>query len=428
MKTRLLGERSKVKQILALPSYAKKSCILFLLSIIFLSTKTLAQISSGTAPVLVPTIGFAIDGNLKANTSAGDWLQGSGSGTFVLDGTNAGNPLNASTTFHLVDLYNSGMDDNFDGGLKVNQDPNAWTWTKNPVNDKEDINNALVHFSKDEDGHLWVIVAADRLSTNGNAYIDFEFLQNKLTINSDGSFTSAGPNGGRTVGDFILTLQLTNGGSSANFFVERWQHVGGGFNYVDRTSALPVGSTFATVNTSAVPVTFDAFGSHTYATNAFAEAAVDLTALIGNFSPCEELGIKSLFIKTKESQSPTATIVDFISPSLPVNVTIGVADAGKDQAKCSGGNETIFDLTGSATPPPNTSVASTVWSFASGTGTIDNETTLTPTVHVTSATAKLVLTVTTEPSTCSPAVTDTVLLTVTGLPTVYDLSAGDYCA
>jgi len=102
---------------------------------------------------------------------------------------------------------------------------------KNPVNDKEDINIALVHFSKDANGHLWVIVAADRLNVNGDAYIDFEFLQNKLTItpfNSAtglGGFTSAGPDGGRTVGDFILTLELTNGGSAANFFVERWQHL-----------------------------------------------------------------------------------------------------------------------------------------------------------------------------------------------------------
>src|SRR5206468_3349211 len=158
------------------------------------------------------------------------------------------------------------------------------------------------------------------------------------------------------------------------------------------------------------------FGSNTYATNAFAEAAVDLTALVGNFGPCNELGIKSLFIKTKESQSPTATIVDFVGPSLAVDVTIGVADAGKDQAKCSGVAQTTFTLTGSATPPPNTTVASTVWSFASGpgggTGTIDNPNSLTTDVHLTSTSAKLVLTVTTSPSTCSPAVTDTVLLIV----------------
>ena len=115
------------------------------------------------------------------------------------------------------------------------------------------------------------------------------------------------------------------------------------------SSAIPAGSTFAAVNKNSVPVSFDAFRSHTYVKNAFAEAAIDLTALIGNFDHCAQLGIKSLFIKTKESQSPTATIVDFISPSLPVSVTIGVADAGVDLTLCAAGASTNFSLNGTAT-------------------------------------------------------------------------------
>jgi hypothetical protein len=51
------------------------------------------------------------------------------------------------------------------------------------------------------------MVAADRRSDNGDAYMDFEFLQNTLTINPGGTFTSAGPDGGRTVNDFVLTLE-----------------------------------------------------------------------------------------------------------------------------------------------------------------------------------------------------------------------------
>src|SRR5437763_13943911 len=117
----------------------------FLCSILIFSSKTFAQITTGTAPVLAPTNGFAIDGDLTATTSVGDWLKGSGgAGTYVLDGTTAGNPLDATTTFHLVDSYNSGTDDNFKAGLKVNDNPNSWKWVRNPVNDKEDINNALV--------------------------------------------------------------------------------------------------------------------------------------------------------------------------------------------------------------------------------------------------------------------------------------------
>src|SRR6476659_3833382 len=72
-----------------------------------------AQIDKGVAPVDPPIGGFAIDGNLKANTptspapfaaNQGDWLFGAGgSGGYVLDGTNSGTPLNSSTTFHLYD-------------------------------------------------------------------------------------------------------------------------------------------------------------------------------------------------------------------------------------------------------------------------------------------------------------------------------------
>src|SRR5258706_2963806 len=273
------------------------------------------------------------------------------------------------------------------------------------------------------------MVAADRLFTKGDAYIDFEFLQNTLTINPGGTFTSLGPDGGRTVNDFILTLELTNGGSTADFFVQRWEEISPGvFDYVDESAAIPAGSTFAAVNgADGTPVSFGAFGQNTYDQNAFAEAAIDLTALIGNFSPCVELGIKSLFIKTKESQAPTATIVDFISPSLPVSVTIGVADAGKDQSKCSEGIETIFDLSGTATPAPNDAIVSTIWTFADGTGTIDNDNTLTPTVHVTSASATLRLTVITANATCNPAVHDDVVLTVNPLPVVPTVNVVNNC-
>jgi hypothetical protein len=44
------------------------------------------------------------------------------------------------------------------------------------------MDNALIHFSKMQMVTTWVVVAADRLSNNGTAYIDFEFLQNTLDI------------------------------------------------------------------------------------------------------------------------------------------------------------------------------------------------------------------------------------------------------
>src|SRR6516164_2343671 len=123
---------------------------------------------TGVAPVLVPSGGFAIDGDLQANTpneGAGDWLPGlSGAGGSVLDATGA--PLNPATTFHFIDLYNSTSDNTFAGGLKWTDDPNTWSWSTGKASSKTDINNVLLHVSHDVNGHTWVIVAADRLSTS----------------------------------------------------------------------------------------------------------------------------------------------------------------------------------------------------------------------------------------------------------------------
>jgi hypothetical protein len=382
---------------------------------------------AGTALVTVPAGGFALDGDLQANTpisGVGDWVAGpSGSGGFVLN--NNGTPVNGTTTFHLTDLYASSSDNNFAGGKKVDDNPNIWTWVENPVNSKQDINNAVLHFTTDANGHNWLVVSADRLSNNGDSYIDFEFLQNTLSLTTNpggtsGGFTSAGPNCGRTVNDFILTLSFTKGGTKPGLCVSRWMASASnpcGFDYVDATAALPAGAVFAAVNTSSVSVPYGAFGKTNYVTNTFAEAAVDLTALLADIDPCLSVGIKTVFVKTKESQSPTATIVDFINP-LQVDLKIGAtADAGPDQTKCSSGNSTTFTITGTATAGihPITSMA---WSVISGTATIDppvsctNCTTLGPTdVHVTSSSATVRLTVT-DSANCVK--TDDVVLTVSG--------------
>jgi hypothetical protein len=276
----------------------------------------------------------------------GDWTPGPiGSGGAVL--TSGGVPVNGSITFHLIDAYSSGTDNNFKGGMKVDDNPNRWLWVSNPVNNKQDINNGLVHFAKAPNGDQWVMVAADRLSNNGDAYIDFEFLQNGLSLTggpTSGGFLGQGPDSGRTVGDILLTLALTQGGTTAGFFMERWEKVGNTFDYVDRTSSLS-GNAFAAVNNSVIPVSFTAFGDSTYAKNKFAEGALNLTAVLGSINPCLSFGIRTLLIKTKESQSPTATIVDFIAPKTLI-VDIGLAlDVTNTNVSCFGGNNASITAT-----------------------------------------------------------------------------------
>ena len=214
---------------------------------------------TGIAPVTVPAGGFSIDGKLVSDGLSGDWLPGSGGTGGVLD--NNGQPINAATTFHFIDKYNSSADNTFTSGSKWDEDPNAWTWTKASASSKNDMNNVLLHVTTDTNLHTWLIVAADRLSTSGDSYIDFEFLQNTLVVTNKGHFFSAGPDGGRTVNDLVLSVDFNVGGSVSDFLAWRWLPNGsGGFGYVDSTSALPAGGVFLAANTTNVPVAFGAFG------------------------------------------------------------------------------------------------------------------------------------------------------------------------
>src|SRR5438105_738071 len=185
---------------------------------------------AGIAPVISPAGGFAIDGDLLANTpgaNTGDWLATTnGTGGGVLSA--AGVPLDPPTTFHFIDAFNSSSDNVFAGGLKWTDDPNVWQWTSGNASSKTDINNVLLHISTDANGHTWTIIAADRASSSGDCYIDFEFLQNSLTKNSNGTFTSTGTNGGRTTGDLLLILVFGCGGSVADFVALKWGPNGSG--------------------------------------------------------------------------------------------------------------------------------------------------------------------------------------------------------
>jgi hypothetical protein len=396
--------------------------LLMLLSVSFLGTT--AQVVPGVAQVTVPTGGFHIEGNLQANTPTagiGDWLPGpAGAGGNVL--TAAGVPVNAATTFHLTDPYNT-AENNFAGGKKYNDNPNIWTWVTNSALAKCDINNAMFHFSNSIVGgvvHTWLIVGADRRSNSGAAYIDFEFYQKTITANANGTFTSAGLNGGRTVGDLLLTLALTNGGGTAEFFVNRWQNtVGTSFDYIDRTAVTPSGAVLASTNSGTVPVSFPAFGLSSYSSNLFVEAAIDLTALFGAIDPCASLGVKTLLVKTKTSPSPTATIVDFITPK-QVQLQLGLADAGPSQAQCG----SAFSVTGTASPSPGDNISTTAWSVVSGTASIASPGSATSNITVTGSPAILRFTVNTVHG-CT--VSDTLILSVTPAPSVSSGSYGPFC-
>ncbi len=285
------------------------------------SSNALAQ-GPGVTPTDQPTGGCAIDGDLLARTpttglfssSNGDFLEnpsapGTGGGVFTNPG---GLPMDPTTAFHIIDGVNNGDQNIFTQGSAFNDNPGSWHWTTGSTPNKDDMNNALFHFAHDAEGHTWFMGGGDRSDVNGTSYLDFELLQNTLVKNSDGTFTSAGPDGGRTVGDIVVTVKYSNGGTNAHIIVYRWhQQSPGVFGYDSITP--PPGTTFAASNINGpVSVPFGAFGSTTYQQFAYAECAFDINEIIPGLNDC--IGAKTVLIKTKASDAYTAALKDFVEP------------------------------------------------------------------------------------------------------------------
>ena len=274
-------------------SFLKGILALFL----FLSFIQVSNAQQWIAPFVQPNGGLIIDGDLTANVTTantGDWVPGpGGTGGSVFDA--AGTPL-LPYAYLLDDPYNVNSDDVFQGSA-LNDDPNVWRWTSSSAPSKNEINRGMVFVGQDAGGDFWIAMGADRLSTNGTAYIDFELLQNTLVKNSNGTFTSAGPHGGRTVNDMLITVNYNNGGGRSEIIFSKWGSDGnGGYKYFP--FAIDTNMAYAVTNTSSVAVPFGAFGSTSYSTFQFVEAAVDLTNAIRIISndACAALNIKTIFV------------------------------------------------------------------------------------------------------------------------------------
>ncbi|WP_162427636.1 T9SS type A sorting domain-containing protein [Pontibacter pudoricolor] len=295
------------------------------LVLFIVNSSAIAQI----APVSPPTGGFDIDGNLRANLTnlnVGDWVAGpGGTGGFVFnnDGT-----VNGDLNAQLVrDPYNDRADIIFTEGSKFNANPGTWAWSVSKAPNKNDINNAMYLVTRDASNNDWIIIGGDRLSTSGTSYIDFELLQKPVTRNGTGNgFTTSGTEGGRTVGDLVVSMEYSNGGSKPIVRIYRWQEVSPGvYDYVLPTRDLSALVFAETNRTGAVDVPFLGFGSTSYAQYAFVEAAVNVTGVLRELAdPCAGLSIRTIFIKTKASDSQTAALKDMVQP-IPVTINFGSA-------------------------------------------------------------------------------------------------------
>jgi NO-binding membrane sensor protein with MHYT domain len=324
--------------------------VCFVVLFVIVASKSFSQ----TAPVEPPKGGFKIDGYLRANTpagsNAGDWVPRlnsqdftGGVDSFVLN--NAGAPKDLVTTKLKRDPYNSSSDSIFAQGSKFNDHISALHWTTGTAPDKNDIHNGIFHASGGGSDQ-WIFIGGDRLAVNGTSYIDFEFLQGSITINSNGTFTGSGPNGGRTVangGDINISMEYNNGGTAPKVVIYRWKLLSGTTYYWDSTGSSAITDAYAKTNLVTVDVPFGAFGNTTYQPFAFVEAAINITQLLslGSGTNCGGLSIKTLWIKTKAASTSTAALKDFMSPiSLDLNFG-GVNIDQKGPACVDGSNITL---------------------------------------------------------------------------------------
>lgn len=268
---------------------------------------------------------FSGDGALSGIAPGDDWAQGaSNSGVLNSDGTPA-----AGFVAKLEVDYNWGnAGDGFDpsqfgGRENKNNDhigvgENPWTW--NGIGggpQKNDITNTYLHTRLDPGtGDRWVFVGAETRSIHGDSHVDFEFNQAGLlqTINPDavsGLLVGLGPDGGRTVGDFIISVDFEQGGGRPGSTVRVWD----GTEYV--LVAIPGPNVVLTAtNMTDIDHTggwghFDTHGGPTDILTALqmVEAGVNLTAMGIVLDPCSPDA--TFNVKTRSSQSFTAELKDF---------------------------------------------------------------------------------------------------------------------
>ena len=307
------------------------------------------QAQQGVAPVITPLIGFGVDGDALANfptpgpfSQAGDWFSDPlypGPGTTLF---NMATPDPYDMTYPLSIHYNDpweGVDPTiFTKSSKI-YDPydTTFTWGGGHVPNKNEINNASAHFTWGNPAiggiatDLWCIFAADRMVNNGDAYIDFEFLQNPVMMvyNADstaGYFQGYGPDKTRTVGDIVITIQFENGGTTAIPVVHRWEFVGpdpDDFTYVEQPLSNYTGAILITSNTDLTVAPWMPYGQPAYLDNQYAEGAVNLSAVMG-FGEGECGYLSTVFVRTKTSQSTSAVLKDF--PGAPYQANISLDD------------------------------------------------------------------------------------------------------
>jgi uncharacterized repeat protein (TIGR01451 family) len=257
---------------------------------------------------------FELDGNATtgvlgtsgSTTTSHDWDQ------VFNDVTNMTSTSGALAASFVSEAVSTTADTIFTGGGSkdtngIQQGP--WLFTDSKPQAKNDIEDAYAAtYTDPNNGHVLLFAGLDRFDNSGDATAGFWFFQNPVGLSTTNPTSSGSPfTGTHKDGDILLVSDFTQGGSTSTITVFRWTGNDATGSLVQ--VAAPGTTTFAIVNSGsiAVPWTFTDKSHHTSpAAGEFLEEGVDLTAL--GLGGC----FSNFMAETRSSQSPTATLSDFV--------------------------------------------------------------------------------------------------------------------
>jgi uncharacterized repeat protein (TIGR01451 family) len=257
---------------------------------------------------------FELDGNATtgvlgtsgSTTTSHDWDQ------VFNDATNATSTSGALASSFVTDAVNTTSDTIFTGGGSkdtqgIQQGP--WLFTDSKPQAKNDIAHAYAAtYTDPSNGHVLLFAGMDRFDNSGDATAGFWFFRNPVGLSTSNPTTSGSSfTGTHKDGDILLVSDFTQGGSTSTITVFRWTGDDATGSLVP--VAAPGTTTFVIVNGSPVSVPWsytNKNGQTQPAAGEFLEEGVDLTAL--GMGSC----FSSFLAETRSSQSPTATLSDFV--------------------------------------------------------------------------------------------------------------------
>ncbi len=319
------------------PWWLRVSYLAVALSVCLVSSSVaLAQTAPGTA---IPDNPFEVHGLLYSGSAPAEYLLGDSwaqGATFlgVLDDDGEpaldlnGNLFRASRQ---VDENWGNMGHGFDSTLFAGGNKNddligtgdvPWGWDVGGGGpQKNDITNAYFHTRVDPlTGDRWVFVAAETRSINGDSHVDFEFNQaGVVKVGTDsGELIGLGPDGGRTIDDFLITIDFEQGGEMPIANVRFWN--GSFFDLVSFPEAA-----FSATNLIDIPHGANGTWKHFSDDGAevdiltrlqLVEGAANLTAMGIAVNPCATDA--TFMVKSRSSASWTADLKDFAIVYFPL--------------------------------------------------------------------------------------------------------------